>query len=166
MKGLGTKIGIGIGGLLLLLSPVAGKGVNGEIGKYIEAQKKAAEQVVGDRYLTPTQVMTQLKEGKIKVLDVREFQEYISGHIKDSLWIPRGILYSAVKKGKITPDQRLVVVCRTGHRALLAAATLIKWFHFKNVYVMKGGIKGWIEAGGTLSNGLKLGPVKIQLLQK
>ncbi|MEO1942261.1 MAG: hypothetical protein ABGW77_05145 [Campylobacterales bacterium] len=27
MKGFGTKIGVGIGGLLLLLSPVAGKGV-------------------------------------------------------------------------------------------------------------------------------------------
>jgi len=51
------------------------------------------------------------------------------------------VLYGAVKKKILKPNKKYILVCRTGHRALLAAATLMRWYKFKDVYVLKGGIK-------------------------
>jgi len=72
-------------------------------------------------------------------------------------------LYAAVKKGILKPNDTYVLVCRSGHRAILGAATLTKWYKFKNLYVLKGGIKSWIKDGGLISNAMHLGDVKIQL---
>jgi len=90
----------------------------------------------------------------------------MAGHIKGAVLIPRGVIYGAVKKGKIKPSEKIVTVCRTGHRALLAAATLKKWYKFDNVYVLKGGMKAWSKSGGIVYNSMKLGPVKIELQGK
>jgi len=131
----------------------------------VKAQKQAALKIVGNHFVDAKTLKVWRKKG-VKVIDVREMPEFISGHIKGAIFVPRGVLYGAVKKGKLKPEQKYVVVCRTGHRALLAAATLIKWYKFKEVYVLKGGIKSWILNGGSVVNAMKLGPVKIQLLKK
>ena len=64
----------------------------------------------------------------------------------------------------LKPNKTYVLVCKTGYRALLAVAVLKKWYKFKNVYVLKGGVKAYIQNGGTITNPLHLGPVKIDLL--
>jgi len=140
-------------GLLFAYNPLDG----------VKAQKAEALKIVGQNFVTAQTLKKWMREGKVKIVDVREGPEYMAGHIKGAVFIPRGVLYGAVKKGKIKPDQRIVTVCRTGHRALLAAATLKKWYKFDNVYVLKGGMKAWIQNGGTVINAMKLGPVKIQL---
>jgi len=132
----------------------------------VKAQKAEAQKVVGNRFISVATLKKWQKEGKkFTLLDVREEAEFHAGHISGikTLLIPRGVLYGAVKKGLIRPEQTYVIVCRTGHRALLAAATLIKWYGFANVYVLKGGIKEWIKEGGIVENSLHLGPVKINL---
>ncbi|NPA11201.1 MAG: rhodanese-like domain-containing protein [Epsilonproteobacteria bacterium] len=139
-------------GVLFAYNPIDG----------VKAQKQAALKVVGNHFVTVKQAKDMTSKGA-KFVDVREIQEFLAGHIKGSIHIPRGVLYGAVKKGKIKPNGKYIVVCRTGHRALLAAATLIKWYQFKNVYVLKGGIKAWIQNGNTVQNALHLGPVKIEL---
>jgi rhodanese-related sulfurtransferase len=140
-------------GLLFAYNPLDG----------VKAQKAEALKIVGNNFVTAKTLQKWITEGKVKIVDVRESPEYFAGHIKGAVLIPRGVLYGAVKKGKIKPTQRIVTVCRTGHRALLAAATLKKWYNFKNVYVLKGGMKAWIQNGGTVINAMKLGPVKIEL---
>jgi len=140
-------------GLLFAYNPLDG----------VKAQKQAALKIIGDKFVTVQTFKKWKKEGKIKIVDVREIPEYMAGHIKGAVLIPRGVLYGAVKKGKIKPEQKIVLVCRTGHRAILAAATLKKWYKFDNVYVLKGGMKAWIQNGGTVINAMKLGPVKIKL---
>jgi len=139
-------------GLLFAYNPLEG----------VKAQKQAALKIVGNHFVDVKAAKKWIKEGA-KVIDVREIQEYMAGHIKGAVLVPRGVLYGAVKKRKIKPDEKYILVCRTGHRALLAAATLMKWYKFKNVYVLKGGMKAWIEGGNTVMNALHLGPVKIQL---
>jgi len=140
-------------GLLFAYNPLDG----------VKAQKQAALKLVGDKFVTVQTLKKLQKENNVKIVDVREISEYLAGHIKGAVLIPRGVLYAAVKKGKIKPDQNIVLVCRTGHRALLAAATLKKWYKFNNVYILKGGMKAWIQNGGTVINAMKLGPVKIKL---
>jgi len=132
----------------------------------VKAQKAEALKIVGQNFVTVQTLKKWMKEGNVKIVDVREGPEYMAGHIKGSVLIPRGVIYGAVKKGKIKPNQRIVTVCRTGHRALLAAATLKKWYKFDNVYVLKGGMKAWIKNGGVVVNAMKLGPVKINLISK
>jgi len=129
----------------------------------VKAQKAAALKIVGNHFVDAATTQKWVKNKSAKVVDVREIQEWMAGHIPGAVLVPRGVLYGAVKKGKIKPEEKLVLVCRTGHRALLAAATLMKWYKFSNVYVLKGGMKAWIQNGGIVANAMKLGPVKIQL---
>jgi len=149
-----------LAGILAISSAVAYNPLDG-----VKAQKAEALKYVKN-YVTATQLKQWIKTNKkFKIVDVREMPEVLAGKIayKNTLLIPRGTLYAGVKKGKLKPNETYVVVCRSGHRALLAAATLNKYYHFKNVYVLKGGIKAWIKSGGVVTNSLHLGPVKIQL---
>jgi rhodanese-related sulfurtransferase len=143
-------------GLLFAYNPLDG----------VKAQKAAALKVVGNHFITVKTLKKWIKKDKdFQIVDVREASEFMAGHIDyiETLHVPRGVLYGAVKKGALKPNKTYVVVCRTGHRALLATATLMKWYGFKNTYVLKGGIKAWIQAGGSIENALHLGPVKIRL---
>ena len=131
----------------------------------VKAQKEEALKYV-NKFITVKDFKAWKKEKKdFKLVDVRERSEIFAGQIpyKKTLHIPRGMLYGAVKKGKMKPNETYVIVCRSGHRALLSAATLVKFYNFKNVYVLKGGIKAWIKSGEVVSNGLHLGDVKIEL---
>ncbi|MEO1958422.1 MAG: rhodanese-like domain-containing protein [Nautiliaceae bacterium] len=130
----------------------------------IKAQKEAALKIVKNHFVDVKTARKWIKEG-VKVIDVREIEEFLAGHIPGAKLIPRGVLYAAVKKEKITPNQKYIIVCRTGHRALLAAATLKKWFGFNKVYVLKGGMRAWIKEKGVVINAMKLGPVRMELLK-
>ncbi len=146
-------------GLLFAYNPLEG----------VKAQKAAALKIVGNSFISAKQLKKWIKTDKnFEIVDVREPVEWNAGQIDfiETINLPRGLVYAGVKKGALKPDKTYVLVCRTGHRAALAAATLKKWYHFKHIYVLKGGIKAWIQSGGTITNQLHLGPVKIQLLNK
>ena len=147
-------------GLVAISSLVAYNPLDG-----VKAQKAEALQLV-KKYVTASQLKQWINNDKdFQIVDVREKSEMLAGQIDfiETIDLPRGLIYSGVKKGALKPNKTYVIVCRTGHRALLAGATLNKYYHFKNVYVLKGGIKAWINNGGTITNGLHLGPVKITL---
>ena len=136
---------------------------------YVKAQKTAALKIVGNHFITVKTLKKWMNEDKdFEIIDVREPAEWNAGQIDyiETINLPRGLIYAGVKKGALKPNKTYVVVCRTGHRALLAAATLYKWYHFKKVYVLKGGIKAWIKSGGVIINQLHLGPIKVKLLNK
>ncbi len=131
----------------------------------VKAQKEEALKYA-KKFITVKELKSWKKSGKaFKIVDVRESGEIFAGQIpyKNTLNIPRGVLYGAVKKGKLKPEETYVFVCRTGHRALLAAATLIKYYKFKNVYILKGGLKAWIKEGNPISNAMHLGNIKVVL---
>ena len=78
------------------------------------------------------------------ILDVRQPEEWVEGHIPDATLIPLGELASRVSE--VPQDQEIVVVCRSGNRSqqgrdiLLAAG-------FENVTSMAGGMNQWSAAG-------------------
>jgi rhodanese-related sulfurtransferase len=89
-----------------------------------------------------------------QVVDVREPDEYITGHLPDSRNIPVGRLDERIgelDKLKTTP---LILVCQTGARTAGACKKLEK-LGFTRVHVLDGGINAWRTAGLPLKKGSK-----------
>lgn len=84
------------------------------------------------------------------LLDIRCPHEFAGAHIPGSINVPRGILESAVDYGydETEPElaeareRRLIVICRSGNRSILAAHTL-KQMGFRHVASLKTGLRGW-----------------------
>ncbi|CZQ92774.1 rhodanese signature 1 [Trichococcus palustris] len=81
---------------------------------------------------------------KPQIIDVREPNEYVSGHIPGAKNVPLG------KIGSYTPRGKVYVICQSGMRSKRAAKTLeSKGFDVVNV---SGGMSAWSGAtrGGKL----------------
>jgi len=92
------------------------------------------------------------KKGNAVILDVREPDEYKSGHLPGSVAIPRGLLEARIWRDvagypdKTDMTKKIYIYCRSGHRAMLAAKTL-QDIGFTNVTYVKMNISDWIKAG-------------------
>ncbi len=94
------------------------------------------------------------------LLDVREADEFASGHIKGSLNVPRGLLEGACEYGFVetVPElvearsRNIVVICRSGRRSALAARTM-KEIGYENVKSLRLGVKGWNDSEYSLVDG-------------
>ena len=81
------------------------------------------------------------------VVDVRLPAEYRALHLEPSRCVPLGEL--ARRRRELPRDRELVLVCRTGARARLAAAELSEF----RTRVLDGGLVAWQEAGHPLVEG-------------
>lgn len=85
-----------------------------------------------------------LIESNIPIIDVREESEFSDGHIEQAISLPRGVL--EFKIGNIpelaTKMQPVLIYCRTGGRAALAAQTM-KTLGFTHVFSIAGGYEAW-----------------------
>jgi rhodanese-related sulfurtransferase len=82
-------------------------------------------------------------------VDVREENEYLCGHIDGARNLSQAVLEEAVSG--ILPDRArpIVVYCARGTSSARAAEMLQK-LGYQTVYSLKGGLFGWLEAGGIL----------------
>ncbi len=78
------------------------------------------------------------------LLDVREPDEYASGHIAGITLIPMGEV--AERLSELPKDKEIIVTCRTGNRSG-QVADFLREQGFTNVHNMEGGIVAWEEAG-------------------
>ncbi len=101
---------------------------------------------------TPAETAERLKAGTAVVVDVRQSTEWDHGHIDGSVPAPRGLLEffadpaSPRHAEALDPDRPMIVVCHSGARAALAAATL-QDMGFADVAILEGGLTAWLEAG-------------------
>lgn len=87
------------------------------------------------------------------IVDVREPAEFAQAHIAGSLNVPRGVLEQACEwdHNETEPvlaerrDRPIVVVCRSGHRSVLAADTL-QALGYADVVSLATGLRGWNDA--------------------
>ena len=102
--------------------------------------------------VTATDAAEQAATGAAVLLDVRESEEWQHGHIEGSVAAPRGLVEffadptSPRHKKALDPAGRVIVVCASGARAALAAATL-QDMGYQDIAVLDGGLKGWMAAG-------------------
>ena len=92
----------------------------------------------------------QSRKSKAVIIDIRTEAEFNDGHIMGSNNIDSGHFYGLPKKIK-DPNAEIWAFCRTQHRATYFVGMLYK-YGYKNVYLVKGGIKGWAEKGYPLVN--------------
>lgn len=101
---------------------------------------------------TPAETAEKLKTGTAVVVDVRQSTEWDHGHIDGSVPAPRGLLEffadpaSPRHTDALDPDRPMIVVCHSGARAALAAATL-QDMGFADVSILEGGLSAWLAAG-------------------
>ena len=93
------------------------------------------------------------------ILDVREQNEYDAMHIKNSLFVPRGLLETACEFGyeETHPtlanarNEQIVIVCRSGNRSLLAAKSM-QSLGYIDVISLQTGLRGWNDYEQALVN--------------
>ncbi len=78
----------------------------------------------------------------VVLLDVREVAEYEAGHLENAFNVP---LRTLSQNLDLLPDTgaTIVVICKGGGRAMLAATSL-QLLGYENVKVLKGGFDGWV----------------------
>ena len=97
---------------------------------------------MGYKIITPEKAKEIIDGGeKYILLDVREQDEYDSGHIPGALLIPYGEI--AEKAPDLIPDksEQILVYCRSGRRSKIAAESLAQ-LGYTNVLEF-GGINDW-----------------------
>jgi len=83
------------------------------------------------------------------VIDVREREEWVQGHIPGSRFIPRGLLELQIEDVAPDRDTPLVLYCAGGVRSALAALSLRR-MGYNQVASLVGGFAGWKNAGSRL----------------
>ncbi len=85
------------------------------------------------------------------LIDVRTEAEYLAGHIKNAIWLPRGFLEFKIQKITDNPDSEIIIYCKRGGRSALATYSLTG-MGFKKVLNLEGGFEEWILNGNSIYN--------------
>lgn len=73
-------------------------------------------------------------------LDVREPEEFRSGHLEGAINLPRGDIEAQISLLAPDKDSLIVAYCAVGHRSAIAA-DLLQDLGYRNVVSLKGGLK-------------------------
>src|SRR4051812_31164456 len=81
------------------------------------------------------------------LVDVRETDEWDTGHLPGARHVPRGHLESRIEGAAPDRAQRVVLYCASGNRSALAAHTLRDQLGYEQVESLTGGITLWKDRG-------------------
>ncbi len=81
------------------------------------------------------------------LIDVRETDEFGTGHLPGARHVPRGYLESRIEGTVPDRDTPIVLYCASGNRSAYAARTLSEDLGYENVRSMTGGITLWKDRG-------------------
>lgn len=82
----------------------------------------------------------------VELIDVRERDEFVEGHIEGADFIPRGLLDLKIENAVPDKDRPIVLYCAGGTRSALAARTLLD-LGYSDVQSMAGGFTAWKRSG-------------------
>ena len=85
-------------------------------------------------------------KGSVLVLDVRTPEEYAQGHVPNAMNITHTAIENNLPKLMAHKDKKIVIYCRSGRRAGVAADILTK-NGFEKLYHLDGDMNGWTKAG-------------------
>jgi rhodanese-related sulfurtransferase len=87
-----------------------------------------------------------MNRGSILILDVRDAEEFASGHLPKARHIPVKELSKRVEEIGKFKDKPVIVTCRSGGAKASAAVRFLKQAGFTTVYQLKGGLAAWQQA--------------------
>ena len=94
----------------------------------------------------PSEVRGLLGNG-VALIDVRETEEFATGHLPGARHVPRGFLETRIEGTVPDRSQRVILYCAGGVRSALAARTLQEELGYEHVESMTGGITLWKDRG-------------------
>ena len=86
-----------------------------------------------------------MNQGSTLVLDVRDAQEFASGHLPRARHIPLADLSNRMSEIEKYKEKSVLVTCMKGQRSS-NAAKLLRRAGFKSVFYLKGGVAAWQQA--------------------
>jgi sulfur dioxygenase len=103
------------------------------------------------REIDPDSAEQHLGDPRTVVIDVREPAELEAGYLPGAIHIPRGLLEFRIGSYRelADPSVPVLVYCRSGARAALAAETLQR-MGYTNVSSITGGFEAWVAGGKPL----------------
>ena len=99
--------------------------------------------------ISVNELMTLVENGSL-VIDVREPDEYESGHIPGAILVPLSTVLS--NTSEFQSNEIVYVVCRSGGRSMQACEMLHE-VGISNVVNVAGGTMGWISLGNEIVTG-------------
>lgn len=81
---------------------------------------------------------------KLRVIDVRQMAEIAGGTVPKAEAFPLHLLPE--KARELSPQEKVVVVCRSGARSA-QACMFLQQMGFSEVYNLSGGMMGWVGSG-------------------
>jgi glyoxylase-like metal-dependent hydrolase (beta-lactamase superfamily II)/rhodanese-related sulfurtransferase len=109
----------------------------------VAAWKKAGLPVAAVSQMTVSELDSELRLGRLQVLDVRREPEWDAAHIENAIWWP--LDHFRVSPPEIGRDAAIAVHCKSGYRSIIACS-LLQRAGFKNVTNVIGGFDAWQEA--------------------
>jgi molybdopterin/thiamine biosynthesis adenylyltransferase/rhodanese-related sulfurtransferase len=94
----------------------------------------------------PAEVREQAANGAV-VIDVREVDEWSTGHIPGARHVPKSYLESRIEGAAPDRSQHVILYCQSGNRSAWAARTLLDDLGYEHVESMTGGITLWKDRG-------------------
>ena len=94
--------------------------------------------------LDPIQAQELISRGDLDVVDVREDNEWSTGHVPGARHVPLGQLRAGLKEA--LPRDGIIFVCAAGVRSE-TAARLAEADGLTRLYNLEGGTRGWVNAG-------------------
>ena len=83
------------------------------------------------------------------MIDIRTEEEFLHGHIAGAEQINQDELAPRVREALPELATPILVYCALGNEAPAAAEELVR-IGYRNVFSLKGGLRNWLEAGGTV----------------
>ncbi|MBS1131605.1 MAG: Rhodanese-like protein [Proteobacteria bacterium] len=104
--------------------------------------------------VTPAEATQLINREDAHIVDVREADEYASGHLPDAKNIPVAKLADRIGELEKFKDKPIIVCCATGMRSNKACAELKK-HGFEKLHNLAGGVDAWVGAGYPIKKGSK-----------
>jgi len=92
------------------------------------------------------------KNPQAVLIDVREDKEWEKGHAAQAIHLGKGILERDLESTVPDPNREIIMYCGGGFRSVLTAEAAQK-MGYRNVYSLKGGYKGLVQAQWPMKTG-------------
>lgn len=106
----------------------------------------------GANEVSPAEATLLINREDAHIVDVREADEFIGGHLPEAKHLPLSKLTERIGELDKFKDKPLIVCCATGMRSGKACKELAKQ-GFSRLHGLSGGVDAWVGAGYPIKKG-------------